>query len=320
MTEDPQWWNQSAQGSGQQPPIGHPPYAPPQPHGYPPAAQPYEYPPLEAQQPFPGQYPPPNPYGTPPPRGSNTGLIVGLVLGGLVLVLVAVGVVVAVNKSGSGENSAAGTTTASAVRTSAASSAPTTAFTTAPPTAAQPGATTAAVVPGFQGVAVPARGIAYDVPAGWKIDKESMIRGFEDGRGNRISGTGTAVDGEDYCPSSNRTITFVSRSDQPNPATAATDVGRKAADYGFNAPSDATPTPPVPLTTSSGVAGQMVETSGSWHPDNPACTTTRFSVYTFAFPGPQNPTLVLTIAADRGVPGEITPDVARQIFTSIRKL
>ncbi|MFJ1456165.1 hypothetical protein [Nocardia sp. N2S4-5] len=320
MTEDPQWWNQPAQGSGPQPPTGHPPYAP-QPHGYPPAAQPYEYPPLDGQQPFPGQYPPPAPYGAPPPRGNNTGLIVGLVVGGLVLVLVAVGVVVAVSKSGSGENTAAGTTTTSAARSSAAaSSAPTTEYTTAPPTAAQPGSTTTPVVPGFQGVAVPARGIAYDVPAGWKIDKESMIRGFEDGRGNRISGTGTAVDGEDYCPSSNRTITFVSRSDQPNPATAATDVGKKAADYGFNAPSDATATPAVSLTTSTGVAGQMVETSGTWHADNPGCTTTRFSVYTFAFPGPQNPTLVLTIAADRGVPGEITPDVAQQIFTSIRKL
>ncbi|MBF6170256.1 hypothetical protein [Nocardia blacklockiae] len=325
MTEDPQWWNQPTAGAGQQPPSGPPPYPPPQQHGYPQQpAQPYEYPPLEAQQPYPGGYPQPGypqPYGTPPPRNSQTGLIVGLLLGGLVLVLVAVGVVVAVNKSSQDDDTATASGSSSARATSAAatSSAPPT-TTAAPPTTAQQGSTTAAVTPGFQGVAVPSRGIAYDVPAGWKVDKESMIRGFEDGKGNRISGTGTAVDGQDYCPSSNRTTAFVSRSERPDLATAATDVGRMAATYGFNSPPDTAATPASPLTTGSGIAGQLVETSGSWHPDDPACTTTRFSVYTFAFPGPQNPMLVLTIAADRGVPGEVTPEVARQIFGSVRKL
>ncbi|MBB5915721.1 hypothetical protein BJY24_004633 [Nocardia transvalensis] len=345
MTDDRQWWNQPEYGPGQYspeqqqptvhrqdfPPQGMPPHGVP-PQGMPPQGvpqQPYEYPPLDSQQPQ-GQYPPPpygappygapsQPYGAPPPRNTNTGMIVALVVAVVVVVAAVAGAAVFLRGSSSDDTSAAATSTRTSTAAAQATSAPPTTETTAPSPSTKAGSTTTAVIPGFQGVAVPSRGVAYDVPAGWKVDSESMIRGFEDG-GNRISGTGTTVDGQNYCPSSNRTTTFVSRSDKPDPATAATDVGSMSAQYGFNKPPDATATPPAPITTTGGIAGQMVETSGSWHPDDPACTTTRFSVYTFAFPGPQNPMLVLTIASDRGVPGEVTPDLAAQIFTSIRKL
>ncbi|RDI50592.1 hypothetical protein [Nocardia mexicana] len=318
MTDDRQWWERPAPGyepTGQPHPSPAPGYQQ-QPYEYPPldAPQAYEYPALESQQPYPGNYQP-MPYGAPPPR-RNTGLIVALVVGMVVVVLAVAGGLVLVSKSSRDDKpSAAATSTA---RTTSAPR-PTTA-TPAPPTSARRSSTTTAVIPGFQGVAVPARGIAYDVPAGWKVDTETMIRGFEDDKGNRISGTGSTVDGEDYCASSNRTTSFVSRSDVPDPAAAATDVGKKAAEYGFNSPTDATTAAPTPLTTGTGIAGQLTETSGTWKPEDSACTTSKFTVYTFAFPGPQNPMLVLTIAADRGVPGEVTPDLARQIYSSVRKL
>ncbi|WP_280267541.1 hypothetical protein [Nocardia wallacei] len=319
MTDDRQWWERPAPGyepTGQPHPAPPPGYHQQQPYEYPPldAPQAYEYPALESQQPYPGNYQP-MPYGAPPPR-RNTGPIVALVVGMVVVVLAVAAGLVLVSKSSRDDKPAAAAT--STARTTSAAR-PTTA-TSAPPTTARRSSTTTAVIPGFQGVAVPARGIAYDVPAGWKVDTETMIRGFEDDQGNRISGTGTTVDGEDYCASSNRTITFVSRSDLPDAAAAATDVGKMAAAYGFNDPADAAATAPAPLTTTSGIAGQLIETSGTWKADDSACTTSKFTVYTFAFPGPQNPMLVLTIAADRGVPGEVTPELARQIYSSVRVL
>ncbi|WP_040794231.1 hypothetical protein [Nocardia higoensis] len=180
-------------------------------------------------------------------------------------------------------------------------------------------AATAAVLPGFQGVAVESRGIAYDVPADWEIDAPSVIRGFE-GDGGRISGTGTATAGKDYCGANTRALTYVSRSQEADQAAAATEYGTSAAELGYDSSGwDRRATAPAPLTTSSGLPGRMVEISGNQIPDPAGCAT-EFSVYTFAFAGADNPTLVLTIATDRGVPGEVTPDQAREIFSTIRFL
>lgn len=270
---------------------------------------PYEYPPLDQQPP-----------GPPPGR---TGLIVALVVTLVVIVagLGALAVLLVRNSSGTDEPVAQPTTSASgsASASASASAKQTTTAPTSAPSAKTPSTTTPAV-PGFQGVAVPSRGIAYDVPAGWTVGTESVIRGFDDADGNRISGTGTAADGEDYCGSATRTITFVSRSDKPDPTAAATDVGNAAATLGYDKPAPLDVTPPAAVQARGGIAGTMIATSGNWQASDPSCTSTEFTVYTFAFPGPQNPILVLTIAADRGVADEVTPDLAKQIFGSVRPL
>ncbi|BAD55310.1 hypothetical protein [Nocardia farcinica] len=187
-------------------------------------------------------------------------------------------------------------------------------------TTTKPPSTTAPVHPGHQGVAVPARGIAYDVPAGWQVDNADTIRGFETEAG-RVTGTGGAVDGPNYCGAELRTVSYVSRSKAPDLATAATDFATDAAELGYAGSNWAQQSiGPVPLTTATGITGQMVEVTGPRTPKDPTCPGAEFSVYTFAFAGPDNPILVLTLAADRGVPGELTPAQAREIFTTVRLL
>ncbi|CAM5429902.1 hypothetical protein SALBM311S_06993 [Streptomyces alboniger] len=99
-------------GDAQQPPPQQPPPGQWQPPGQ------------QWQQPGPGwQQPPPPPgwqqpgpgWGGPPPRKSNTGLIVGLILGGAVIVLVGLGVigVMAVSDDSSKDGGSAARSTAS---------------------------------------------------------------------------------------------------------------------------------------------------------------------------------------------------------------
>ncbi|MGW5572921.1 hypothetical protein ACWEVD_17105 [Nocardia thailandica] len=181
-------------------------------------------------------------------------------------------------------------------------------------------AVVAAVVPGFQGVAVRSRGIAYDVPAGWVVDEPGVIRGYETPGGGRVSGVGATTDGKYYCEKSTRTVTFVNRRpDAPGLAAAAAQVGTDVAQLGFDSSGwTRRASPPAALTTGSGIAGQYVETSGTWLHGHAGCAAVEFSAYTFAFAGPTDPQLVLVIAAARGVPGEVTPDLARRIFGSVR--
>ncbi|WP_280504149.1 hypothetical protein, partial [Nocardia farcinica] len=180
-------------------------------------------------------------------------------------------------------------------------------------------AVTAALLPGYQGIAVESRGVAYDVPEGWVVDSPSTIRGFENEQG-RISGTGTAAEGEDYCGENNRATSFVSRSDVPDLAAAATEWGDSTARIAFDSSGwTRRVTGPENLTTRSGLTGAMVETTGPQTPD-PADCATAYSIYTFAFTGSEGTTLLLTIAADREVTGEVTPDQAREIFSTVRLL
>ncbi|WP_157101294.1 hypothetical protein [Nocardia shimofusensis] len=191
--------------------------------------------------------------------------------------------------------------------------------TTAPATTTQSSAVIAAVLPGYQGVAVDSRGIAYDVPVGWTVDSPSVIRGFE-GETGRISGTGTAVDGEDYCGENTRTLAFVSRAQETDHAATATEFGASTAEIAYDSSGwTRRVTGPEPLTTRSGITGWMVETSGNQTPDPAECAT-EYSVYTFVFPGTETPGLILTLAADRGVPGEVSPEQAREIFGTVRLL
>ncbi|MBY8857927.1 hypothetical protein K7711_15680 [Nocardia sp. CA2R105] len=176
--------------------------------------------------------------------------------------------------------------------------------------------TTDAMVQGYQGVAVPALGIGYDVPTGWIIEPASTtwtIGGF--------TGHGQADEGAHYCPGSGfRAVATLTDSGQGDPAQAATAVGTTAAQTSYGGSGGGTAAPAAELTTRSGITGQYVETSGAWTPSRSGCSTTTFSVYTFAFRAPSGSVLVLAVLADRGTAGELTPAQAREILTSVREL
>ncbi|WP_157116599.1 hypothetical protein [Nocardia vaccinii] len=183
-------------------------------------------------------------------------------------------------------------------------------------TASADATTTEAVVRGYQGVAVPFFGIGYDVPTGWVIEPARTtwtIGGF--------TGRGQADEGAHYCPGSGfRAVATLTDSGQGDPAQAATAVGTTAAQTSYDGSGGGNASPAVALTTRSGITGQYVETSGNWMPGRPGCSTTKFSVYTFAFLGRSGAVLVLAILADRGTAGELTPVQAREILTSVREL
>ncbi|WP_216892690.1 hypothetical protein [Nocardia alni] len=253
------------------------------------------YPMVGAQPP--GYGPPGQPmpgYGG--PRKNRTGLIIGIVVVVVLLIGGGIAALVLTDRSSSSNNASSSSSERS---------------TTVDPNST----TTPAVIPGYQGVAVPAFDVAYDVPTGWAIESAAttwLIGGF--------TGRGQADDGAHYCPGSGyRAVSTVTDSGLQDPATAATSVGSTAAQTSYG-DSAATAVPAVPLTTLGGIVGQMVETDGNWTPNQPGCTTTSFSIYTFAFPGPKGSALVLTLLADRGTAGELSPDLANQIITSIRAL
>ena len=77
---------------------------------------------------------------------------------------------------------------------------------------------------------------------------------------------------------------------------------RRAAGSGSFGPGEAMP---------AGADGQYVETSGNWTPGRPGCSTTSFTVHTFAFHARSGAVLVLAILADRGTAGELTRSGAR---------
>ncbi|MBF6235829.1 hypothetical protein [Nocardia otitidiscaviarum] len=288
----------------------------PGPFEYPPLEnmpyQPFEFPALDDHRnPFQARYSEVGSMPPPPPRRNSAGPVLGVV--GVVLVLAAV-VAAGLFAPSSSDDTRDTPSTRMAISVPRTTSPPPGTITMPP----RSPATTVAVLPGYQGVEVASRGVAYDVPAEWTVDKPGIIRGFE-GDSGRMSGTGTTVDGKDYCESSTRTVTFVHRSSQSDPAVAAVEVARRVAELGFDGPEWGRRTSPAaPVTTLSGITGQMSETSGTWTPKSAECASTRFSVYTFAFPGPEHPMLVLTIAADREVDGEVTPELAREIFSSVR--
>lgn len=176
-----------------------------------------------------------------------------------------------------------------------------------------PPSTTSPVVPGFQGLLHQTFQMAYDVPADWTVDSSDKTRGF----GPPATGHGSAVSGAGYCPSHNRAVSFISPSVMLTEADAADRVGPTAASVGYGA--TVTTRTAESFTTATGITGTFVEISGYWHHPDSTCTSTAFSIYTFAFHRPNGgPIAVLTVCSDRGVPGEIDPVTARVIASSLR--
>ncbi|MFC9964276.1 hypothetical protein ACFVH4_08520 [Nocardia ignorata] len=239
-------------------------------------------------------------YGYAPqsPRKGNAGLLIGI---GAVVLVLAVVIVTAVVIGTGGDDEAA-------------VAAPTTTTQTAPPT----GTSTAPVTPGWKGVLLADERVAYDVPSSWQIASESdsvVILGLS----GMFAGTGKASEGENYCPgSAYRGLVGIALSTENTLPEAATTAARIAAEGGYSDSTGGKITAPTSLTTKSGLAGQFAESSGSWTPARPGCTTTTYSVYTFAFEKAAGLPMVMAILVDRGTTGELSADDAKKMIASIR--
>ncbi|WP_460699654.1 hypothetical protein [Nocardia thraciensis] len=313
-------------------PIAQQPLSPAAPvrTGSPQLEQPWQFgppPEVAAPQPNPAwgpQHPPTSTYALPPfdslrptPARRNRMAWVFAGIGAVVVVALAVTVaaIVAGKNSPDSGSSAGGPSMVSALTTGKGTSAP------AKPPATEPapsGAAVAPLVPGFQVVAIPERGAAYDAPPEWKIDpRGTAVWGHPP---EAVEIAGLSQDGKDYCqPRYTRTNTFLTMSPQAEPAAAAADVGTRMAKVGWPSTTGATPGPAENLTSLDGqLQGAFVETTGNAPPPVPGCAAT-FSVFTFAFPS-ENGNFVMTIAADTGVPQAVDKATAKRVLASIRPL
>ncbi|WP_029904077.1 hypothetical protein [Nocardia brasiliensis] len=239
---------------------------------------------------------------------------------GLVVLLVAAGAVTAVTLAMRGSDDSAAQENSpsmvSALTPSASTEPAPTKTTSAAPTTNPNGRNETPVIPGYQVVVAPDRGAAYDVPSGWTIAPETAIGGFGEPP-NAVAGKGYASDGKGYCPGSTRTVSFLTGSQSPDSATAATDLGTRTAKLAYTASSNGTPSAPVPLESLDGTQhGMFVETKGTVTQAKPGCATA-YSVFTVAYPTDSG-NFVMVIAADTGVPNALDADTAKRIFTSIR--
>ncbi|MEU6581484.1 hypothetical protein [Nocardia sp. NPDC046763] len=254
---------------------------------------------------YPGQQPIPG-YAQPPaPGGGPRRTLVILAALAAVIVLAGGGIAAyALTR----DSSDSGTTAAPATTDAASSGGPSG---TGPSRSGAP-------KPGSTTVVAPALGISYDVPAGWTIAEPTDIT-VQTGTDGSVIGHAKSTEGNDYCAgSAYRTLAFVAHVDGSDPAAAAVKVARISAEGGYSDATGGSQGAPVAVTTTSGVTGQQVETSGSWQPSAPGCTTTSYSIYTFAFSGPNKALLVLAILADRGTQGELAADRAAQMVASLR--
>lgn len=282
-----------------------------------------EIPPLKqfGNQPY-GQ----QPYGQPIPPGPKSGGKAAIwAAAGLVAVLLVGGAVTAVALT-RGDDS---TTTAGGGTTPSMVSALTT--TGAPPSSSKPkpSSTTPSpsgaasdrkpLIEGYQVVASPDRGAAYDVPPSWKVATETTIGGVGEPPGDSVVGKGYATDGRDYCPGSTRTMSLLTGSKQADHAAAGAELGTKAAPLAYKG-STGTPGPAQPLKSIDGkTEGMFTETTGTVPNPKPGCAPT-FSIYTYAFKGAKDGSFVMVMIADTGVADAIDPATAKRIFSSIRAL
>ncbi|MGW6427156.1 hypothetical protein ACWF82_31170 [Nocardia sp. NPDC055053] len=282
-----------------------------------------EIPPLEQ---FGNQHYGQQPYGQPIPPGPKSGGKAAIwVAAGLAAVLLVGGGItaVALTRGDDSPTTTAGGTTpsmVSALTTTGAppsSSKPKPSSTTPAPSGAAAGRTP--LIEGYQVVASPDRGAAYDVPPSWKVATETTIGGVGEPPGDSVIGKGYATDGRDYCPGSTRTMSLLTGSKQADHAAAGAELGTKAAPLAYKG-STGTPGPAQPLKSIDGkTEGMFTETTGTVPNPKPGCAPT-FSIYTYAFKGAKDGSFVMVMIADTGVADAIDPATAKRIFSSVRAL
>ncbi|MEV5647654.1 hypothetical protein AB0L57_05305 [Nocardia sp. NPDC052254] len=186
-----------------------------------------------------------------------------------------------------------------------------------PVPAVPPGEAPPPTILGYQVVQILDRGAAYDAPAGWKpAEVTTAVWGSGS---DTIEVAGLTQDGKNYCPNYTRTNAFLTLSQQPDPAAAAADIGKRIGAFGWTDARVGTPGAAEPMVSADGqLHGAFVETTGSAPAPAPGCATT-FTVYTFAFPS-ENGNFVMTIAADTGVDQSVDKATAKRILSTIRPL
>jgi hypothetical protein len=158
-------------------------------------------------------------------------------------------------------------------------------------------------------------GITFPVPATWTVTNH---RGGVDIPGGTLSGHVVAQDNTFFCRGyiykSSLDVTTTTMTDLSSVVVGAAHAQATAA---FSDRTGGQVGTPAQLTSVGGIRGLMVESDGSQTPSPEGCSATGYSVYAFAFPV-DGATMVLILAADRGVPGELTPDQAQAIFTGVQ--
>ncbi|MEV0334551.1 hypothetical protein [Nocardia sp. NPDC050717] len=283
------------------------------------------------QQPAPryGEVPPLEQYGRQPngqPPGPKSGgkaaIWVGAGLAALLLGGVAITAVALTRDDKAAEAADSGATPSmvSALTTTGApssSSKPKPSSTTPTPTGAA--ANRKPLIEGYQVVASPDRGAAYDVPPSWTVATETTIGGVGEPPGDAVIGKGYATDGRDYCPGSTRTMSLLTGSKLDDHAAAAAELGKKAAPLAYQG-STGTPGPAQPLKSIDGKTdGMFTETAGTVPNPKPGCGPT-YSIYTYAFKGAKDGSFVMVMIADTGTPDAVDAATAKRIFSTIRAL
>ena len=277
-----------------------------------------------------------DPFAQPAGKGgkqSKAPLVIAAAVAVLVLALVA-GIAVVVLKSRSSPTdvtaeptTAVPTVAPSRSRRAQASSAPVPAT---PPAPTAPSAPTSVpppppVVAGWQTVAVPNRGAAYDVPPNWKVSSQTTIGGYETKSGPPLVGRGLANFGDGFCDKyQSKALSVMTNSDQSDPAVGARELATKWATAAFSSDrTGAVPPlqigPPQPLPAMAGKSGMLVEVTAPLEKPQ-GCSTPSASMYSFALPSSGGGTVGLMIYVGHGVPDEVSAAVVRQIASSVRPL
>ncbi|MDQ2722305.1 MAG: Hsp70 family protein [Actinomycetota bacterium] len=260
-------------------------------------------------------------------KQSKAPLVIAAAVAVLVLALVAgIAVIVAKSKSAPTDVTAEPATAVPTVapsrsRRAAASSAPVPTTPSAPTSVPPP----PPVVAGWQTVAVPNRGAAYDVPPGWKVSSQTTIGGYETKSSPPLVGKGLANFGDGFCDKyQSKALSVMTNSDQSDPAVGARELATKWATAAFSSDrTGAVPPlqigPPQPLPAMAGKSGMLVEVTAPLEKPQD-CSTPSASMYSFALPSSGGGTVGLMIYVGHGVPDAVTAGVVRQIASSVRPL
>ncbi|MGZ6801007.1 MAG: Hsp70 family protein, partial [Mycobacteriaceae bacterium] len=253
-------------------------------------------------------------YGKQPKKKSGAAMPVAFATAAVLFLLVAGRVVARIVSIASDSPRAA------AVTRAPSSAAPSS---SAPPTTTTSAVASLPVVSGWQTVASPDRGAAYDVPAGWKAFSQGTIGGFETKTGDRVVGKGYASFASDFCTQySSKGASALTGSKEADPAAGARDVATRWAKVAFTDDNTGVTPPlqtgaPQVVTTLTGKAGSLVEVTAPLTKEKD-CAAPAGSVYAFAMPSTDKGTFVLVVYAARGVPDELSAAVVRQIASSVR--
>lgn len=327
----------------QSPPSGPYPQSPPYSQAAPqPSPSPYA-----PQQPYYGQHPAyqqqPQSWGPPPPQQppgnhDRKALTIGISVVAAVAVIAA-GAITAVYLTGGGKGdvadpkkSAGATTSESASPSltpspsdSAATGAGGTSGTDTGPGDARGSVTDSEVKPvvtGWQAVPRSDRNIAYDVPKGWKIQPQSMLRGFEDKKGNpKALMGGTATYQDNWCGTSARGLVG------SKGGKGATDLAQAAyneagswADAAYNDSGKAriTVTKAKPFSNSHGITGYAASATATGVPVGKCAS--HGSVYTVTYVGKDKEVRTWVLVADTGFSGALDRSTVGSMRSSIREI